>query len=128
MQLRSNHFTVAVLALLAVGTTAAAQTTSAHTFHVFLRGAQVGSEEVTVLQLADGWTLRGSGKLNAPVNLTTEYWEARYDQDWKPLELTVNQTDGKSRWSVHSRFDGTTAATDITKDGQTERRNQTLAA
>ena len=128
MQLRLNHFTVAAVVLLAAGSTAAAQTTSAHTFHIFVRGAQVGSEEVTVVQMADGWTLRGSGKLGTPINLTTEYWEARYDQAWAPLELTVNQTDGKSRWSVHSTFNGTAAATDVTRDGQNQRRNQTIAA
>ena len=48
---------------------AAAQTTAAHTFRVFVRGVDTGIEEVTVLESADGWTLRGSGKLRAPVNL-----------------------------------------------------------
>ena len=32
-----------------------------------------GIEEVTVLESADGWTLRGSGKLRAPVNLAMDY-------------------------------------------------------
>ena len=51
---------------------AAAQTTAARTFRVFVRGADTGIEEVTVLETADGWTLRGSGKLRAPVNLSMD--------------------------------------------------------
>ena len=67
------------------------------TFRVFVRGTDTGIEEVTVLESADGWTLRGSGKLRAPVNLAMDYWEARYDRAWKPIELTINLTEGGRR-------------------------------
>ena len=75
---------------------AAAQTTAAHTFRVFVRGVDTGIEEVTVLESADGWTLRGSGKLRAPVNLAMDFWEARYDRAWRPIELTINLTRAPS--------------------------------
>ena len=101
MKLRSRHITVAALLLLQLTHAAAAQTT-AHTFHVFLRGVKAGTEEVTVLDSPEGWMLRGSGRLGAPINLTTEYWEARYDRSWKPIELTLNLVDietGIIEWS-----------------------------
>src|SRR4051812_9310746 len=128
MKLRWKHSTVAALMLLSGIGTAAGQTPSAHTFHVFVRGAEAGTEEVTLFGSADGWALRGSGRIGPPLNLTTEYWEVRYDRSWTPLDLTVNQADKTNRWRVHATFNGTTAATDISQNGQNERRNLTIAA
>lgn len=117
--------------LLAIGAIdvpgAAAQTTVAHTFRVFVRGIDTGIEEVTVLEAADGWTLRGSGKLRAPVNLSMDYWEARYDREWRPIELTINLTESANRWTVHTTFKGTIASSDITQEGQNQRRTSTVA-
>ena len=99
-----------------------------HTFRVFVRGVDTGIEEVTVLESADGWTLRGSGKLRAPLNLAIDYWEARYDRAWKPIELTVNLTESAKQWTVHTTFSGTIASSDISQDGQIQRRSSTIAA
>jgi pimeloyl-ACP methyl ester carboxylesterase len=128
MKRRWTHSTVAGLMLLSVIGTASAQAPSAHTFHVFIRGAEAGSEEVTVFESADGWTLRGSGRLGPPLNLTTEYWEMRYDRSWRPVDLSINQADKTNRWTVHSAFSGTNAANDVNQNGQNERRNLTIAA
>ena len=126
-----RQFTVAALLLataLAFAGTAAAQTSVAHTFRVFVRGIDTGIEEVTVIEAADGWTLRGSGKLRAPVNISMDYWEARYDRAWKPIELTIHLTESTKKWTVHTAFNGTTASSDITQDGQNQRRSSTVAA
>ena len=107
---------------------AAAQPGPSQTFRVFVRGTDTGIEEVTVLESADGWTLRGSGKLRAPVNLAMDYWEARYDRAWKPIELTINLSESAKKWTVHTTFNGTIASSDITQDGQIQRRTSTVAA
>jgi pimeloyl-ACP methyl ester carboxylesterase len=117
---------VAVLGIIKPSN-ADAQTKAPHTFRVFVRGADTGIEEVTVLESADGWTLRGSGKLRAPVNLSMDFWEARYDRAWKPIELTINLTESAKRWSVHTTFKGTIASSDITQEGQIQRRTSTVA-
>src|SRR5687768_14649440 len=125
-----SHFTwrAAVLTALFLGVgSAAAQTPAAHTFRIFVRGVDTGIEEVTVIETADGWTLRGSGKLRAPVNLSMDYWEARYDRAWKPIELTINLTESAKRWTVRTTFSGTAASSDITQDGQVQRRTSTVA-
>src|SRR5262245_14176122 len=126
MNLRFQHFTVAALLLL-VARPGTSQT-AAHTFQVFIRGAQAGSEEVTVFESPDGWMLRGSGRLGAPLNLNIEYWEAKYDRDWKPLELTVNLAQNADRWTVHTAITGTAAASDVAKNGENQRKNQTISA
>jgi pimeloyl-ACP methyl ester carboxylesterase len=106
----------------------AAQSTVARTFRVFVRGVETGIEEVTVLDAADGWTLRGSGKLRAPINLSMDYWEARYDRAWRPLELTINLSESAKKWTVHTTFSGTIASSDIAQEGQNQRRTSTVAA
>ena len=131
-----RHFTCpkgAVVAALFVAFCAAESRTprrrrrAAHTFRVFVRGVDTGIEEVTVLESADGWTLRGSGKLRAPVNLAMDFWEARYDRAWKPIELTINLTESAKQWTVHTTFKGTIASSDITQEGQVQRRTSTVA-
>ena len=119
---------VAALVVAAGVQAAAAQTTAAQTFRVFVRGVDTGIEEVTVLESAEGWTLRGSGKLRAPVNIAMDFWEARYDRAWKPIELTINLTESAKLWTVHTTFNGTIASSDITQEGQLQRRTSTVAA
>ena len=128
-----THFTwrcavVATLLAAAGLPSAAAQTPASHTFRVFVRGVDTGIEEVTLLESADGWTLRGSGKLRAPVNISMDYWEARYDRAWKPISLTINLTESARQWTVRTSFNGTIASSDITQDGQVQRRTSTVAA
>jgi pimeloyl-ACP methyl ester carboxylesterase len=125
-----RHFTVAsaLLVVCAVARPALAQTTSANTFRVFVRGAEAGIEEVTVMESPGGWTLRGSGKMRAAATFAIDYWEMRYDAAWKPLELTVNLTEKGVQWTIHTIFSGTTASSDITQAGQTQRRTSTVAA
>ena len=56
-----------------------------------------------------------------------DFWEARYDRAWKPIELTVNLTEGGKRWTVHTTFSGTAASSDITQEGQVQRRTSVVA-
>jgi pimeloyl-ACP methyl ester carboxylesterase len=123
-----KHFTVVLALIFGAGVHASAQSTAASTFRVFVRGVDTGIEEVTVFDSPDGMTLRGSGRLRAPINLTMDYWEARYDRSWKPLELTVNLTESAKKWTVHTTFKGTIASSDIAQDGQVQRRTSTVAA
>jgi pimeloyl-ACP methyl ester carboxylesterase len=124
-----GHFTVVAALVVAAGVqAAAAQTTTSQTFRVFVRGVDTGIEEVTVVESAEGWTLRGSGKLRAPVNIAMDFWEARYDRAWKPIELTINLTESAKLWTVHTTFSGTIASSDITQEGQLQRRTSTVSA
>ena len=86
MSPRWCHWTFAALLLAALATPLAAQPAMrSATFKIFIRGADIGSEEVTVLRTPDGWILRGSGRLAAPLDVTIRFWEARYDPAWGPL-------------------------------------------
>jgi len=124
-----RHLIVVAALVVAAGVhDAAAQAAASRTFRVFVRGVDTGIEEVTVTESADGWTLRGSGKLRAPVNIAMDFWEARYDPAWKPIELTINLTESAKLWTVHTTFSGTIASSDISQAGQVQRRSSTVAA
>jgi pimeloyl-ACP methyl ester carboxylesterase len=123
-----GHFTVAAVLLAGCALEAAAQTKASNTFRVFVRGVDAGIEEVTLLESPEGWTLRGSGKFRAPINLTVDYWETRYDRAWKPIELTVNLTENNNQWTVHTTFTGTVASSDISQNGQMQRRTNNVPA
>jgi pimeloyl-ACP methyl ester carboxylesterase len=124
-----RYFTVLAVVIVAGGSPGTgAQSKAANTFRVFVRGIDTGIEEVTLLESAEGHVLRGSGKLRPPLNLSIDYWEARYDRDWKPLELTVQLTENANRWTVHTMFGGTSASTDVEQNGQTQRRTTKVAA
>jgi uncharacterized protein len=122
-----KYLTVVAALIVATGIRSDAQSTSASTFRVFLRGADTGVEEVTVFESAEGWTLRGSGRLRAPINVAIDYWEAKYDRAWKPIELTVNMSAASKKWTIRTNFAGSTASSDINQDGQSQQRENTVA-
>jgi uncharacterized protein len=124
-----RYFTVALAVIAAVSfDRTAAQNTSASTFRVFVRGADTGSEEVTIMESESGWTLRGSGKMRGSINMSTDYWEARYDRSWKPIELAVSLSENANKWTIRTSFAGTTATSEIVQNGKAQQRTHTVAA
>src|ERR1044071_9065772 len=67
-------------------------TTAASNFVILLRSTLIGNEQVSVEKTADGWTIAGSGRVGPPVDLVTRSLRARYDAEWRPLDLTLDTT------------------------------------
>jgi pimeloyl-ACP methyl ester carboxylesterase len=108
------------IAALAPDAPASAQTRAASptsTFTVFFRAAPIGNEQVTVERVGGGWTISGTGRVEAPLDLVIRNFRARYDADWKPLELTVDATLRGQATLLHTVVAGTTATTDVTPVG-----------
>jgi pimeloyl-ACP methyl ester carboxylesterase len=61
-------------------------------FVVFLAGRVLGREELATTRQADGWTLRGTSRLNAPVGTVVKHLELRYDAQWRPRTLELEAT------------------------------------
>src|SRR5262245_46430981 len=57
---------------------------------VFFRATPVGREDVTVMQTADGWIVRGASRLGPPIDITTRIAEVIYDASWRPRSLLVD--------------------------------------
>lgn len=61
-------------------------------FIVFLRGAPIGREDVTVRTSADAITISGQGRLSQPLNIITRRAEVRYRPDWTPESLEIESS------------------------------------
>jgi len=104
------------------------QEAAASTFTVFVRGVPIGTEQAAVSLGADGWTITGSGRVGAPLDLVLRRVQVRYSRDWKPLELSVDGTRRGLPLIVHTIVTGTTAASQITQGGQSTDKTDTIAA
>ncbi len=60
------------------------------TYVVFLAGRAVGREEVLLVRQADGWILRGSGRLDPPVATVVQHLEMHYDAAWQARSLELD--------------------------------------
>jgi pimeloyl-ACP methyl ester carboxylesterase len=131
MRVGSSHCTGAVLAasiLLAVAGPAAAQSVDGEsTLKVFLHGAAIGSEQVTVKKSSAGWVLTGSGRLGPPLDLATRRLEMRYDASWHPRELTLDASTKGATIAVHTTFSGTVAESEVNQSGVVTRKTDTVA-
>jgi hypothetical protein len=93
-----------------------------------MQGRLLGSEQVTVTAGADGWIIRGTGRLAAPVDLSTTRFEMRYDREWRPLSLEVEGTLRGRPLIMRTAFAGGSATTDITQAGQQTQKVDAVSA
>lgn len=112
---RAYAVALAAAAALVMPAAAAAQASSSSSsnFSIYVRQVPIGTEQVVVERTASGWTIASTGRIGAPIDLIIRQFRARYDAEWKPLELTV---DGSLRGQVsnlHTVVTGTTATTEI---------------
>lgn len=59
---------------------------------VFLGANPIGREDVAVVEVPEGWSVRGSSRQGAPVDVVTEQAEVVYDKEWRPIRLLVQGT------------------------------------
>ena len=82
-----------------------------------MQGRLIGSEQATVTATADGYIVRGTGRLAAPIDLSTTRFEMRYDREWRPISLEVDGTLRGRPLIMRTTFAGGNATTDITQAG-----------
>ncbi|MFN7916081.1 MAG: alpha/beta fold hydrolase [Vicinamibacterales bacterium] len=135
--MRVFHCTRAALAgLLSVAVLTAsagrvsAQSSPDSAFTIYVRGAVVGNETVTVQESPDGWTVTSTGRMGAPVDLQIRQFRARYDRNWRPLDLTIDATLRGQPSFLSTTISGTTASNELAGAPGTERvrRTDTIAA
>ena len=74
------------------------------TFNVFLRSTPIGLERTVVTRSADGWVIRSSGQLAAPIDHRIHVFEAVYDDAWRPRRLTLESTRGGTALAARTTF------------------------
>src|SRR5688572_24265540 len=102
--------------VLALAAPAAAQQAPASVkptgYTVFLRGAPVGREEVTVQEDATGTTITAQGRMGPPLNVVTRRAEVKYTADGSPERFTLDGSANGSDVSVRTTFANGTAQTE----------------
>ncbi len=95
---------------------------------VFLQSRPVGREEVTVVRQADGWIIRGSGRIGPPVDIVTRAAEIHYTGDWHPTRMSIEGTARGQEVSIQTVFAQGTANSTIVAGGQTTTKADAVAA
>lgn len=108
---------VAIAVALTAAAAGAAHAQTPSTFTVFVRSTPIGNEQVAVERTATGWTITSSGRVGPPVDLILRSFEARYDADWKPLHLQLDQTLGGQSTTLQAEVSGTDARAEVTPLG-----------
>jgi len=93
---------------------------------VFVRAAQVGTEQIAVTRTAEGWTILSTGRIAPPIDITARRMEIRYSADWSPIEFTIDAIVRNQTQYIHTTFDETGARNDITVGGQTTTKSDPI--
>src|SRR5947208_884905 len=101
---------------------------NASSFTIFLKGVPVGSEQVAVTRVPDGWSIVSSGRLGPPLDVVARRVQVRYTADWKPVELTIDATVQGKVQALHTVVQAATATTDITIAGQQTTKTDAIDA
>lgn len=98
------------------GSTPAAQDTpdpsGSATFVVLLGGVRIGTETLSITRSGTGWTVAGAGRLQPPVDLTTDKFQITYGADWQPLQLAVEASFRGQPQTLATTFGLTTASSE----------------
>ena len=133
MPLRFNCTAVAAAVLVLSAASATAQPAPSPTpgdavFNIFLRGTQIGREQVTLATAPSGWIITSSGGSQAPLDFTVARFEVKYSPDWQPLELTLDARLRNATALIKSSFSLTTAINEVTQNSRTvSKEDQTSA-
>jgi pimeloyl-ACP methyl ester carboxylesterase len=88
-------------------------------FRVFLRGSIIGSAETSLTRSDDGWLIKGTGRLAAPLDLTIRRLEVRYSADWKPQTITLELRTPEGNVVTNGTFQpDAPARIDVVRSGQ----------
>ncbi|MCY4658844.1 MAG: alpha/beta fold hydrolase [Acidobacteria bacterium] len=132
MRLRLRLALTAGLALAAAGAAeaqpAAEPATGAATFNIFLRSTPIGVEQTVVSRSADGWVIRSTGQLAAPIDHRILVFEAAYDDAWRPRRLTIESTRGGTPLAARTTFAAGRADSELVEGTRRINRADPVAA
>lgn len=103
------------------------------TFTIFVRGTDVGREQVNLARSGSQWIITATGQLG---EFTLNRFELRYAADWQPIELHVEGTQagkpgdkaGSKKVQLSTSFALTTAINEITQNGVTSSKTDQISA
>lgn len=97
-------------------------------YTIFMRGAPVGREDVTVRTSAAGTTVTSQGRLSAPFNSITRQAEFTYGPGWAPESFSLDATVNGAPVTLRTTFAGGTATSQGTQGGAPITASHAVAA
>ena len=98
-------------------------------FTVFMRGADVGREQVSVTRSGSEWIISSTGKIG---DQTLSRFELKYTADWHPVQMRLEATqaskDGPKSFKLLTSFAGTSAINEITQDDTSSSKTDQISA
>lgn len=101
---------------------------NAASYVVFLGSRPVGREEVAVVRQADGWIVRGTSRIGAPVDIVSRQAEVHYDAEWRPRSMTLEGTVRGTETAIKTTFADGKANSEITVQGKPTTKSDAVAA
>ena len=98
------------------------------TFGIFIRGTQIGREQVTLSRTDSGWIITSTGQMGASVDFNVVRFEMKYAPDWQPLEMKLEARLKNQPVAVASSFAMTTAINEVTQAGRTTSKEDQISA
>src|SRR3954447_18481668 len=99
---------------------------NATSFSIFIGGRPLGSGQIAVKRVADGWMITSAGRITAPVDVVARRLQVRYTADWRPLSFDFDGTQRGVAQTVHTVVEGNNAASNVTVGGQTTRKTDAI--
>lgn len=98
-------------------------------FTIFIKGQQVGREQVNMTRTPDGWRIMSTGQISAgQTTLENRHFEVRYTSDWQPVELRIDALITGRKFALNTSFGLTTAVSEITANDTTNSKTDTISA
>ena len=114
---------IALAGVLLAATAAGAQTPPAPaegpaSFTIFAGSTPIGTEEMTVTKISNGWRVTSTGSQRAPAPLVINEFELTLASDWHPRELKIDALLRDQAISSTTTFGVTSAVTDYLQNGK----------
>src|SRR6187402_3126944 len=97
-------------------------------FGIYVRGTQIGREQVTLTRTASGWIITSTGQTGAPIDFTITRFEMKYGADWQPLEMKLEARSRNIPVSAATSYGMTTAINEVTQAGKTVSKEDQISA
>lgn len=88
------------------------------TFVVLMQGVRIGTETVSISRTPNGWMVSGAGRLQPPVDLTTDKFQITYGSDWQPQQLAIEASFRGQAQTLATNFGLTTASNEARRGEQ----------
>jgi pimeloyl-ACP methyl ester carboxylesterase len=103
------------------------------TFTIFMRGTDVGREQVNLSRSGSQWVITSTGRLG---DFTLNRVELTYAPDWQPITLLVEGTQaakaggkgGAQKVELATSFSLTTAINELTQNGEKSAKTDVISA